>query len=122
MFREDISLLAGIVESAIEQAFCVQFLFEPERHCLGEAAKSPRRRGKVCLKNSFEFEQRFVIERDNTNIADINTRLFQTIPYSVPGEPGIMFFSREALFLGGSDYISPVHKTSRGIVIICRNT
>ena len=82
---EDEPLAIGLAEPAADLPRQMQFLLEPHRHGLQERAKAPRRDGQVCFQQSFEFQERLVVEAHIIELRRLDARLGQaeTVAFDV---------------------------------------
>src|SRR5712692_106439 len=76
-----------------------QLLAKPYRHRHDETAYAGRRESELRLKQSFEFQQRLVVERDEVELIWAESRFLQTVRDCVQRESRIVLLPREALFL-----------------------
>ena len=79
------------------------------------------REGVVRLEQSFELQERLVIEGHSVQIAVLQPRLLQGIPGRVNRKPSVVTLPAESLLLRGGDDIAVDQERRRTIVIVSRD-
>src|SRR5581483_11110358 len=100
-----------------EHTLLEQLFLEPDRNGGPERPKAARRKGKIGLEQTLEFEKRLFVEHDMVERARVNAGFRQTVTNRRGGKAGIVLPAREAFFLCRRNHLAINHKR-RGTVMV----
>ena len=106
-------------ERVADGAGLMQLFLQPERDSFEEAAKSEGGKGKVCFEQSVKFGQWFFVEGDVVEVAGGETGLFEAAADGLFGKGGVMFATRESLFLCGCNQTTVDKECGSAVVVEC---
>ncbi len=94
-----------------------QLLAQPQRQRHAERREPAGAVGQIGLKQTLEFDERFVVENDVVDFADAAFGFVEAIVYGAAREIGVELLAGEPLFLrrGGNP---PIFNEGRGTVVI----
>src|ERR1700674_5284390 len=79
--------------------FQKQLSAQPDWDRHPERFESPGRKSEISLQQPFEFEERFVVERNQVNLVEADLALRQAVIESVAGKTRIVLLARKPLLL-----------------------
>jgi hypothetical protein len=97
----------------------MEFLLEPQRHGLPEAAQAARRVGQIGFEQSPELQVRLIVERYVVELVGPQFGFTEAVGGRLFGETGVVLLAREALFLSGG-YDVAINNQRRGAVVVER--
>ncbi len=108
----------GVTQMFPERAPHPQFASGPGGQGRPEAGQSTRRGGQPGIQDAVEeFQEGFIVERDQPDVGDGDAGFTEAVGYSLGGKGFIMADAREALFLGGGDNDAVAEEDGGGIVV-----
>src|ERR1043165_2997728 len=116
MFREKDRAL--VLELFAQVRLEPDLFFHPDRHRGQKRNQTAGREAEISREEPIEFEKRFFVERDEIKLGGIGeTGLAQAIIDRVSRKAGVMFFSRETLFLGGRQDFAIAHQAGGAVMV-----
>ena len=84
---------AQLREFALERVFQKKFFLEPYGHRGDKRTEPVGCIAQIGLKQTFEFDQWFVVEDDGIQVGDIESAFFQTILDGMSRKTGVVFLA-----------------------------
>src|SRR5947208_3637897 len=98
-----------------------ELLLEPDRHRGEKGAKPARGDAAVALEESFEFEERLVVEADVIELARRELPFAEAVGDRVLREGSVVLLAREALFLRRGHDLAVADEARRRVVVVGRD-
>src|SRR6266566_5273717 len=113
-----VQIVIELLELPHQQPPLEQLLLQPQRQGLSERSETVRRKGEVGLKQTLEFQERFVVERHHVQLVWAGAGGFQARADRLMRESRIVLLAGEAFLLGSSDDLPVIHQRGRAVVVI----
>ncbi len=108
------------VELGLNVILHPKLLFDPKGHGLQKGRDPVRRVCEIGFEDAFEFEEGFIVERDNIKTGGLDAAFSEAKIDCIFWERKIMLLTREAFFLRRRDDLSVLDKTRRAVMIKSR--
>ena len=105
------------LEAFAHEARKEKLFFDPDGDGLTETSEACRSEGDVRFEKTLELEERFFVEDDVVDMRHVDALLVEAVLDGVDREGGVVFFSCEAFFLGGSRNLAVTDESSGRVVV-----
>ena len=112
---------SNLLQPVVEQFFQEHFFVQPNGDGPEEGYQSLGCERVICLQQSFELQQRLVIEYDGIQFIDGQPSLVEAVLHRIRWEIGRVLVSRESLFLSGGNDLPADGQRRCGIMIESRD-
>ena len=109
--------LAMALNLPLKKSLLKEFLANPNRDRHLERAQTLGSHSEICLKQSFKFQERLVVENDIVDVFEGYALRFQTIRNSMGGETRVVLLTGKALFLRSGDKLTVAHQCRCAVMI-----
>jgi hypothetical protein len=108
---------SSVPQLVANDGFDPKLIAHPNRHRVDERSDAARKLIEISENEALKFRERFIIENDVVEVADLNATLAQAVADGMNGKIFVVLFAREAFFLGRGDELAIAHECGRRIMV-----